>query len=311
MAITGEIDLTQGLDFFRHKELPSVIPRVLPWVKKKEKIDRSSIVSHTGYLYSVNSEEDLSLYSNSRITFTDRYSTTIRVNYNINTISNSSYDSIISWYNNTSNSFTTTISYNNSNNYITYNLNNENEYIDTDSACIVYNPNRLETDTKFHLGDIRKKKDYSPATRRCEYCGKRIIGRNYKCNKCDTEYWHSSRKIYPSHKIYPWDKKPEKDTEFDYIPWSQKLTLKSEERVRVGSKLRNIPWLSKLESRFFGYYEEELRSTEEVDNSSYLTNMGWLGINEQSGRPRYTEQENFIDFNTITSSDDEQLYWMS
>ena len=30
MAITGEIDLTQGLDFFRHKELPSIIPRVLP-----------------------------------------------------------------------------------------------------------------------------------------------------------------------------------------------------------------------------------------------------------------------------------------
>ena len=36
---------------------------------------------------------------------------------------------------------------------------------------------------------------------------------------------------------------------------------------------------------------EELRSTEELDNSSYLTNMRWLGINEQSGRPRYTIQQ--------------------
>ena len=63
MAITGEIDLTQGLDFFRHKELPSIIPRVLPWVKEKEKTGRPSIPAHTG----------------------------IRVNYNINTISNSTY----------------------------------------------------------------------------------------------------------------------------------------------------------------------------------------------------------------------------
>ena len=288
MAITGEIDLTQGLDFFRHKELPSIIPRVLPWVK--EKIGRSSIVAHTGYLSPVNTEEDLSLSSNSRITFTNRYSTTIRVNYNINTISNTSYsdnfDSIISWYNNTysnSSSITTTISYNNSDTYITCDLNNVNGYIDTDNAYIVSNPKRLETDTKFHLGDIREKKDYSPATRRCGYCGKRIIGRNYKCDKCAIEYWH------PVCKIYPWDKKQEKDTEFDYVPWSQKLTLKRKERI--GSNLRKIPWLNKLESRIFGYYEEELRSTEEVDNSLYLTNMGWLGINEQSGRPRYTIQQ--------------------
>ena len=93
----------------------------------------------------------------------------------------------------------------------------------------------------------------------------------------------------PVCKIYPWDKKPEKDSEFNYVPWSQKCTLKKSKNK--GSKLRKIPWLSKLESRIFGYYEEELRSTEEVDNSSYLTNMGWLGINEQSGRPRYTIQQ--------------------
>ena len=162
-------------------------------------------------------------------------------------------------------------------------MNNENEYIDTDSACIVSNPKRLETDTKFHLGDIRKKKDYSPATKRCGYCGKRIIGRNCKCNKYTMEYCNLGRKIYP------WDKKSEKDTEFDYVPWSKKCTLKREERI--GNKLRKIPWLSKLESRIFGYYEEELKSTEELDNSSYLTNMRWLGINEQSGRPRYTIQQ--------------------
>ena len=126
-------------------------------------------------------------------------------------------------------------------------------------------------------------KELEAASKRCGYCGKRIIGRNCKCNKCAIEYWH------PVCKIYPWDKKQEKDTEFDYVPWSQKLTLKRKERI--GSNLRKIPWLSKLESRIFGYYENELRSTEEVDNSSYLTNMRWLGINEQSGRPRYTMQQ--------------------
>ena len=294
MAITGEIDLTQGLDFFRHKELPSIIPRVLPWVK--EKIGRSSIVAHTGYLSPVNTEEDLSLSSNSRITFTNGYSTTIRMSYNINTISNTSYsdnfDTTIGWYNNTytnGSSITTTISYNNSDTYITCDLNNANGYIDTDNAYIVHNPKKLETDNKFHLGDIRENKDNSPATRRCGYCGKRIIGRNCKCDKCTIEYWYPSHKIYPSNKIYPWDKKSEKDTEFDFVPWSQKLTLKRKERI--GSNLRKIPWLSKLESRIFGYYEEELRSTEEVDNSLYLTNMKWLGINEQSGRPRYTIQQ--------------------
>ena len=62
-------------------------------------------------------------------------------------------------------------------------------------------------------------------------------------------------------------------------------------KERICSNLRKIPWLNKLESRIFGYYEEELRSIEEVDNSSYLTNMGWLGINEQSGRPRYIIQQ--------------------
>ena len=79
MAITGEIDLTQGLDFFRHKELPSIIPRVLPWVKEKTSI--SSILSHTGYLHPVNNDQELSLSlsSNSRITFSNRYSTTIRM----------------------------------------------------------------------------------------------------------------------------------------------------------------------------------------------------------------------------------------
>ena len=69
----------------------------------------------------------------------------------------------------------------------------------------------------------------------------------------------------------------------------KEITLKREKRI--DSKLRKIPWLSKLESRIFSYYEKELRSTEEVDNSSYLTNMRWLGINEQSGRPRYTIQQ--------------------
>lgn len=289
MAITGEIDLTQGLDFFRHKELPSVIPRVLPWVKEKEKTGRSSIVAHNEYLPPFNTEEDLSLSSNSRITFTNSYRTTIRMSYNINnTISSYSdnFDTTIGWYNNTytnCSSITTTISYNNSDTYIICDLNNVNEYIDTDNAYIIPNPKKLETDNKFHLGDVRKKKDNSPASKRCEYCGKRIIGRSCKCNKCSIKYQYSS------HKIYPWDKKQEKDTEFDFVPWSQKLTLKRKERI--GSNLRKIPWLSKLESRIFGYYEEELRSTEELDNSSYLTNMGWLGINEQSGRPRYTIQQ--------------------
>lgn len=114
-------------------------------------------------------------------------------------------------------------------------------------------------------------KELEAVSKRCEYYGKRIIGRNYKCNKCAIEYFH------PVCKIFPLDKKQEKDTEFDFVPWSQKLTLKRKERI--GSNLRKIPWLSKLESRIFSYYESELRSTEEVDNSSYLTNMGWLWIN--------------------------------
>lgn len=291
MAITGEIDLTQGLDFFRHKELPSIIPRVLPWVKEKTSI--SSIVSHIRYLQPVNNDQELSLSlsSNSRITFSNRYSTTIRMSYNINNISNSSsysdnFDSIISWYNNAyrnSSSITTTISYNNNDTYITCDIDNINGYIDTDDVYINTNSKRLETDSKFHLGNIRENKDNSLASKRCRYCGKRIIGRNCKCNKCAIEYCNLGRKIYP------WDKKSEKDTEFDYVPWSQKCTLKREERI--GNKLRKIPWLSKLESRIFGYYEEELKSTEELDNSSYLTNMGWLGINEQSGRPIYTIQQ--------------------
>ena len=142
------------------------------------------------------------------------------------------------------------------------------------------------SDSKFHLGDIREEKDNNPATRKCGCCGKHILGRNTKCKKCIVKeklYW------YPFYKRYPWNEKPEKDTEFDYIPWSQKCTLKRSKSR--GSKLREIPWLSKLESRIFGYYEEELKSTEELDNSSYLTNIGWLGINEQSGRPRYTIQQ--------------------
>ena len=290
MAITGEIDLTQGLDFFRHKELPSVIPRVLPWVKEKEKTDRSSIVAHTEHLLPSNTEADISLSSNSRIISTNSYSTTIRVNYSVNnTLSSYSdnFDTTIGWYNNNTytngSSITTIVSYNNSDSYITFDLNSVNEYIDTDNAYIIHNPKKLETDNKFHLGDVRKKKDNIPASKRCGYCGKRIIGRNCKCNKCAIEYWH------PVCKIYPWDKKQEKDTEFDFVPWSQKLTLKRGERI--GSNLRKIPWLSKLETRIFGYYEDELGSTEEVDNSSYLTNMRWLGIDEQSGRPRYTVQE--------------------
>ena len=290
MAITGEIDLTQGLDFFRHKELPSIITRVLPWEKEKEKTDISSLAANTEYLPPSNVEADISVSSNSRIISTNSYSTTIRVNYNINnTISSYSdnFDTTIGWYNNTytnGSSITTTVSYNNSDSYITFDLNNVDEYIDTDNAYIIPNSNRLKTDTKFHLGDIRKKKDDSPATKRCRYCYKRIIGRSYKCNKCAKEdNWHQVSKTYP------WNKKPEKDTEFNYVPWNQKLTLKREERL--GSNLRNIPWLSKLETRIFGYYEDELGSTEEVDNSSYLTNMRWLGIDEQSGRPRYTVQE--------------------
>ena len=65
MAITGEIDLTQGLDFFRHKELPSIIPRVLPWVKEKTSI--SSMIPHTGYLQPVNNDQELSLSLSSNL----------------------------------------------------------------------------------------------------------------------------------------------------------------------------------------------------------------------------------------------------
>ena len=51
------------------------------------------------------------------------------------------------------------------------------------------------------------------------------------------------------------------------------------------------------------YYEEVLIRTEALDNSSYITNMRCVGINEQSGRPRYTAQQEAVEFNMISDSD--------
>ena len=150
-----------------------------------------------------------------------------------------------------------------------------------------------------------KPKEYteSPMTY-CDYCGKKFIkvGKDWNsgyCKECEEKQhkkilsektyknlkrasWYADdrRKGYYIWKdeIFPWDNDGIYSSHHNEIIEDAVALRELKRRVgTAGQRLRSIPWLSELHNRIFEDYKEELENGEK-DYSSYLTNMGWLGI---------------------------------
>ena len=266
MSITGDIDLTEGLDFYRHKKLPKIIPKDLPWIIERNKEKKSIQLNLLNdNIISYICDDTISTYiSSSQYTYRYTSSSNSRTSYSYN------YDNF-SLYN-----------YNTLSSTYTYDM------IDYKNELKKYSLKELSKPS-FHLGDIRNTLKHF-YIKRCKYCNKPIICNNYIHKECIEKYEVSKK--------YPW----ESINHFkfinysNYIPWDNvKEENKTQLIDRRINKLRKIPWLKNLHSRLFNYYTNELKNNGEIDNDSFLTDMGWIGINEHSGRPQYTIDNRYID----------------
>lgn len=279
MAVTGDIDLTLGLDFYRHKkEYKS--SSLIPWARKAKEYIKST-VSNFNISYVNNSNNTISVRYNLSSSYTpeesiswDNFSNdNITFNMDINSI----YPSINITSNISSSNFTNTISYDNS----YYEIN--------------------DNDKSFHLGDIRPEKKISYCSSKCLGCGKHTIGRYMgKCDYCKNiidRYRRFPSSGFYNSKRYPWDTKPEKDYN-GTIPWMIHRNIFSNIFINRFSdtkdRLRSIPWLKNMADRLYKYYVNELRNGE-LDNSEYLTDMSWIGVSEHSGRSINLMNESIID----------------
>lgn len=293
MAVTGDIDLTKGLDFYRQKQLLTAPKKRLPWSNIRNEIAYDDNIVETSY-------RDVTRW----------YTTTNMVDNNIINIDMSTfYPSTISSTNISSRSYTNSssvsfsISYRTSRTSYEYrydliddniidNYTNMNITIDGDCWCKSISSNNKKK-KKFHLGDEKKRMIRKQFSRCCD-CNNIIIKYSRisnitRCRKCqnDLDYYTrilNIKKTIKKKKVYNLILDRFNRFRTTTIPWDN-----SEYRVfykRHKKYKRSIPWLSNLDSRIYDYYMEELREGEK-DYSEYLTNMHWIGVERHGGVPTY------------------------
>lgn len=313
--IKGDIDLTEKLDFYHDKPEEKLLP-ALPWKKDNGLMTKNDAVrwiynqlSNTTVSV-VNNDLELSWSSLDRDGYVNyNYYPTTTVNTSTNTtisISFSSNNYPILDYNTWNDEYVMT--YNNTTTTIPVPTNTNtwsNLEISYDGQPLTFKtkldaPKKKLLDLPYNI----KSKEYTESSMRyCNYCGKKFIrvGKDWNsryCKECEEKQHKKilSEKTYKNFKrasyyaddrrkgyyvwgdeIFPWDN----DGIYSYhneIIEDDVARRELKRRVgTAGQRLRSIPWLSKLDSRIFGDYKEELENGEK-DYSSYLTNMDWLGI---------------------------------
>lgn len=311
--IKGDIDLTEKLDFYhdKPKDDNKLLP-ALPWKKEygvvtTDSEEASRWIYH--YLGSnprisvVNSDIELawsSLDTDLNYYPTSTATTTISTNYNSNltfTYNSWNDEPIVSYNTNTTTMNITWTSNNNWNGVITT---FDGQPISLGHKSDLYKKKPLDLPYK-----IKPKEDSYTVIKYCDCCGKKFIraDKGFYCKECQEKQnkknlfqtaWQNIRRsawtkndylrgyfVWQDERyqnIFPWDNDGIYSSHQDEIIDSAQALRELKRRVGSATKrLRDIPWLTKLNSRIFDDYKEELENGEK-DYSSYLTNMGWLGI---------------------------------
>lgn len=267
--LKGDIDLTQNLDFYRKKP-PMLLPKNV----------------------------NLSDINKGKINVDNPTNTYINISYNDNIIYNmdfsSLYDSNMIVYNYQNNrSFSETTTSTSTTLYYQYDNNHQFRFNTFDRNSIITSMN-ISFGTKSYstikekiikIWDHITKSEPKSVKTVCSQCGKVILNPTaYKYNQCckscgskkDIKFGRFS---FSGFKFYHRDR----DDNYEYyddIPWDNCFELEKSlwSYYNKRSGRVQIPWLQKLSSRIYQDYIEDLH--EEKDYSSYLTNMGWLGIHE-------------------------------
>lgn len=289
--IEGDIDLTQNLDFYRKKP-QKLLPANVSLKGRHDSEPKSEI--------NIVSGENLTIQVSNRIYRNDTsYIYDGYYNNHVNTISYNNYNS---------NMFT--ISYSdttNTANNITYTtrlrntINDTWEWIDDGWTTIKSKTKKFVSaiEDKFKLWSSRPKSEIKDSLFicYCYECGASFLSLSSsgKCKKCLREEQSKEKldkAINRSGSRFRFNHIQRVDyyDGFDGVPWNEKpngIGLLRNHLYGLSSRNRNreyrygIPWFKDLNTRIYDDYIDELLNGEK-DYSSYLTNMGWIGIRRET-----------------------------
>lgn len=352
--VEGDIDLTQNLDFYRKKP-KKLLPANIELLGKNDKPeptinpsldDTFYITNISGNSITVRYSSGISTWSLDRDTdsynhinideynyYDNDYNSTLYITTNNNTYS----------YNTTFSTTTTISSRNNSINVSTYELDDEYGELNSWKCKMKYIKNKSNTPLKKLFSKWQSKKHFeekeSLSIYKC-HCGEKFLairGFDGVCKDClknqelkDKERSFASRAAFTN--IFKFNKREPINYDYigDEVPWNNSekyFGIKSRSRGYGGyiRSIRNksenrygIPWFQELYSRIYDDYIDELKNGEK-DYSSYLTNMGWIGIHRQrdeefidsinSQNITLINNSNDLSSGIIRSSNDNLLYW--
>lgn len=262
--IEGDIDLTQNLDFYRKKP-PMLLPKNVNLGKHKEdNLDTIFSSSFDGNITYYNNDtstlhiynyDDSSIYSTNTISF--NISNNISTTYNISsTISTSTFDNI----------------------HISISNNDWTSMKKTVKRQI------------FNLWDHIDKILPINLVSRCSKCHKLLLFANQfsrqgyicKCKSCERNKDINFGQYHYNKFVFNTRDRSEEYEFYDIIPWENYFEDNDKSSLWIrwsySKNKRKIPWLRDLDSSIYDDYIEDLK--EEQDYSSYLTNMGWIGIRD-------------------------------
>lgn len=338
--IEGDIDLTQNLDFYRKKPKKLLPDNVKLRGRKDVEENNISLCTSSG------SSIQIYLNNNTNVTWTIRRN---NENFQYIDIEDDVYidtDNIVSENSSSSSLYTTTTNYSNNITYsATYTtrfnyINTTSNIEDNSWTSIRGELNKkfgtliesVENKFKLWLGRPKFEEKESLHLIHCYSCGEKFLSfskTNNCCKKCSREKRiNESMNRIVSRKGYrlilnhinrsqdydmfddiPWDNKPKNKRWIS--KYVNKFSSRNNEDYRYG-----IPWFQDLNSRIYEDYIEELKNGEK-DYSSYLTNMGWIGIRRETVTEGIEINNDDSFFNEINPEDltlinsDEELEQMS
>lgn len=270
--IRGDIDLTQNLDFYRKKP-EMLLPKNVD-LSKDQSPSKINIDNSGDTYLTINYNDDMSYTNITNLDFSSYYNPdTITYNY-----SNNGLYTLTS-----TNSITFNYHYDRNNHSFRFNTFNR-DMINTMNISFATKLSKYK-EKAVKIWDHIIKAEPKSIKATCSKCGKIILNpTSYKhsqlCKSCgykkDIRF---GRFTFQGFKFYHKDRSDDYEY-YDEIPWENSYDYETSYWSPFNRKRNRvqIPWLQELSSRIYQDYIDDLH--EEKDYSSYLTNMGWLGIHE-------------------------------
>lgn len=324
--IEGDIDLTQNLDFYRKKP-QKLLPANISLKGRHDEPDSKINIDNGSCYINTISNSSIQLYYNNtaervytiynrnrnRYNYIDTYDDDEPLFNSITVSDSNDYSMTISSSNTTSTIYTTRTQ-----------INTVWEWIDDNWTTLKTKSKKFisSLEEKFKLWSARPKHEMIDSLHicYCYECGTSFLSTssNGKCKKCLQEEHIKEKmdKVINKNRFgfhFNHIQRVDWYDGFDDIPWDIKprgielmrrhlynLSHNKNREYRYG-----IPWFQKLNTRIYDDYIEELRYGEK-DYSSYLTNMGWIGIRRE---PSNNEGEIRLSNNTsvITTNLNNQI----